>query len=122
MMITKEMLKEGLHIFSNRFRAYKTYTGDAENIAKKIVASCWNGKYFQVSCGNFPEFYMRDFAYVVQSLIQLGYKKEVSQTLAYALAHFQNEQRITTTITAKGKAIDIFGLAPDSLALLLRSL
>jgi len=121
-LISLPLLKDGLRIFGQRFRKGHRHIGTAEDISKNILSTCWNGEYFQVSSGNFNEFYMRDFAYVIESLLQLGYKKEVTQTLVYALQKYELHNSVTTTITHAGEAVNVFNLAPDSLALLLRSL
>ncbi len=99
----------------------KKYEGNAKEICENIVKDCWNGKYFQVSKGHFCEFYIRDFGLCIDSLLKLGYEKEVKKTLEYALQHYSN-QKLTTTITPSGKCIDIFKYSPDSLAFLIRSL
>ncbi len=121
-MITIPLLKDGLRIFKQRFCKGHAFLGDAKSISENILSTCWNGKYFQVSSGNFNEFYMRDFGYVIEPLLQLGYRQEVLRTLEYALEKYASFGSVTTTITHEGIPIDVFDLAPDSLALLLRSL
>ncbi|MEE9525461.1 MAG: hypothetical protein V3V78_02525 [Candidatus Woesearchaeota archaeon] len=102
-------------------RGVKQYKGNADQICKQIVKDCWNGNYFQVSSGHFCQFYMRDFGFCIDSLLKLGYKKEVRKTLEYALEIY-SKQGLKTTITPRGKAVDIFMYSPDSLAYLIRSL
>jgi PII-like signaling protein len=99
----------------------KKYEGNAKEICRQIVEDCWNGRYFQTSSGHFCEFYIRDFGWTVDSLIKLGYKKEVHSTLKYALDKFSKD-RLTTTITPEGKCVDIFTYSVDSLPFLIRSL
>jgi hypothetical protein len=119
-------ISEGLRMFRRSLRVkskgIKRYKGNAEQICKKIVKDCWNGRYFQVSNGNFPEFYMRDFGWCIDSLIKLGYTREVRKTLEHVLAAYSKNKKITTTITPKGKCIDVFAYSPDSLAFLIRSI
>jgi hypothetical protein len=116
-------LTEAARILKRSFsRSFKEYEGSPEDICKQIVADCWNGTYFQTSAGHFSGFYVRDFAWVVDALLHMDYKKEVRQTLEYALEHFQRNGKITTTLTPKGKGVDIHDIGPDSLALLLTSL
>jgi len=124
-MLNLTHLSEASRIF-NRSRyvkkhGVKRYKGNAKNICKQIVNDCWNGRYFQVSSGHFCEFYIRDFGWCVDSLLKLGYKEKVRKTLSYALYIYSN-QGLKTTITPKGKAVDTFTYAPDSLAFLIRSL
>jgi hypothetical protein len=125
-MINLTYISEGLRMFSRslrvRAKGVKQYKGNAEQICKQIVKDCWNGRYFQVSNGNFPEFYMRDFGWCIDSLIKLGYKKEVRKTLEYVLSVYSRNKKITTTITPAGKCVDVFAYSPDSLAFLIRSI
>jgi len=118
-------LTEGLRIFRRSIRVknkgIKQYQGNAQEICKQIIEDCWNGKYFQVSAGHFSCFYIRDFGWSIGSLIKLGYKDKVLKTLEYILSIY-SKQKLTTTITPKGKCIDLFTYSPDSLAFLIRSL
>ncbi|MBW2995726.1 hypothetical protein KY332_00325 [Candidatus Woesearchaeota archaeon] len=112
------IFRRSLHVKRNGVKKYK---GNAEQICRKIVKDCWNGRYFQVSSGHFCQFYMRDFGFCIDSLLKLGYKKEVRKTLEYAMEIYF-KQGLKTTITPKGKAVDIFMYSPDTLAYLIRSL
>ncbi|MBD3230670.1 MAG: hypothetical protein GF329_21000 [Candidatus Lokiarchaeota archaeon] len=120
-------LKEGWRIYKRRRRVNKkglhTYEGNAAEICEQIIEDCWNGTYFQTSTdyGHYCEFYMRDFGWAIESLLELGHKERVIQTLEYALDKYSN-QGLTTTINPKGKCIDIFKYSPDSLAYLIRCL
>ncbi len=122
MTLLTEGVKEGLRIFWQGLQPYKSYSGNWREICKKIVNECWNGKYFQVSNGNFSEFYVRDFAFCHDSLKKLRYGAETGKTLNYCLEKFSRFGKITTTITKQGVPIDVFGIAPDSLALLVKCL
>jgi len=125
-MINYHHLKEGLRFFVRAQRikrkGIRKYSGKPEEICQKIVRNCYNGFYFQTSAGHFCEFYTRDFAFCAQSLISLGYQKEVYKTLQYALNIFSKNNKITTTITPDNIPIDVFSYAADSLPLLLWSL
>ena len=101
---------------------FKRCKGNAKEICRQITKGCFNGRYFQVSNNNFPEFWTRDFGFCAESLVKLGYKKEVLKTLEYSLGIFSEQNKITTTIIPGGKAIDVFTFSPDSLPLFLRSL
>lgn len=119
-------ISEGIRIFRHssrrKIKGHKRYNGNAEEICRRIVEDCWNGTFFQTSNGHFRQFYTRDFGWCAESLINLGYEKEVEQTLGYALEIFEKSNKITTTITPSGKAVDIFTYSPDSLAFILRTL
>ncbi|MFA6461098.1 MAG: hypothetical protein WCV90_02435 [Candidatus Woesearchaeota archaeon] len=120
-----EYLSEGSRIFltgfKNRFKPSE-YAGNANQICRKIVKDCWNGQYFQTSTGNFAQFWSRDFGWCTASLLKLGYESEVKQTLKYALNRFMDADKVTTTITAKGKPFDFPTTAVDSLPWLIHSL
>ena len=84
-------ISEGLRMFKRSLmisaKGYKRYEGSAEQILRQIIDNCWNEKkeYFQVSKGNYTNFYCRDFGIVTIPLIELGYKDKVIKTLEYAM-------------------------------------
>ena len=111
-------LTEGPRIFFTSWKNRlfpKKYSGKAEEICKKIINDCWNKQYFQTSTTNFSQFWTRDFGFCTRSLIKLGYTKQVHQTIRYALNRFQENKKITTTITPKGEPYDFPTFAVDSL-------
>ena len=73
---TTKMLKRRGKLY---FSKPKEYKGSYQEISKKIIKSCYDAKkgYFRVSSGHFTCFYARDFGWCAESLIKLGYKKEV---------------------------------------------
>ncbi|MBI4738310.1 hypothetical protein HY772_01895 [Candidatus Woesearchaeota archaeon] len=102
---------------------YHQYQGDAVQICETIIQDCWNGTSFTVSSGHFRQFYCRDIGWCAPSLIELGYKKELKATLAYALERFATAGKVTVALTPDGKAFNFPNFASvDSLAYLLRSL
>ena len=121
----KEYITEGSRIL---FKGWKTrvfpehYPGNAEEICRKVIKDCWNGKFFQTSTHNFPQFWTRDFGWCVNSLLKLGYTKEAHTTLRYALNRFKLANKVTTTITPAGKPFDFPTEAIDSLPWLIHSL
>lgn len=124
-------LSEGLRMLRRRvrvlFRGLKQYPGNADEIAKQIINDCYNKEknYFMVSSpnGHFCEFYCRDFGWCTEALINLGYKKEVLNTLEYALKIFDIHGRIEQSISPSGKAFTFPDkYSPDALAFLIRSL
>lgn len=102
----------------------KKYSGSVDDISRKILDSCYDSdkKYFMVSSGHFCQFYSRDFGMCCESLLNLGYKKEVRNTLIYAMGIFIKEGKITTHISPSGKAVDFPSSTPESAAYMLRSL
>jgi len=115
---------ESLRIFKRAlfFKGYRRYPGNAEEICNQIVKECWNGRFFQASTGHFNQFYTRDFGICIEGLLKSGYKEEIKMTLKYALDIFKKHNKITTTITPKGKAIDVFSYTPESIAMVIRCL
>ncbi|MBR9683455.1 hypothetical protein GOV03_02855 [Candidatus Woesearchaeota archaeon] len=118
-------LTEGSRIFftslKSRFFPQK-YHGNAKEICQQVVDACWNGHFFQTSTNNFSQFWTRDFGWCCKSLLQLGYKKKVHQTLRYVLNRFQKYSQITTTLTPSGKPFDFPNSAVDSLPYLIHSI
>ena len=116
-------VQEGLRYFYKSLKRKlfgpKKYEGTAAQVCKQIIRDCWNGHYFQNSTGHYAEFWTRDFAFCIQALLALGYKKKVLQTLTYALEKFSRAGRITTAISPQGIPFsfpDVY--SPDSVALL----
>ena len=122
LLIANEGIKMLLRRQKLRFTSVKKYKGNEEEICKAIINDCWNGTYLQTSAGHFNLFYIRDFGMCCEALVKLGYKEYVEKTLQFALNVYQKNDRITTTINAKAKPMDVFYYAPDSLAFLLHSL
>ena len=126
---------EGMRMFKRKLKikrkGFEKYSGNDVEICRKIISDCYNKgkKYFQVSAGkdsNYPEFYSRDFGWCVESLINLGYKKEVLNTLKYSLEIYsdkKNKQGITVAINPRGKTFNFPNVySPDSTAYFFRSL
>ncbi|NOZ80471.1 MAG: hypothetical protein GXP63_02265 [DPANN group archaeon] len=110
-------IRRGIH-------GYHAYAGDAEHIAEQIIGDCWNAedRFFQTSANHYPQFFSRDFGMITESLLHLGYREKVKDTLLYALSRFQKAGRVTAVITPRGIPFDYFGQASDSLPFLTRSL
>ncbi len=127
-MLKPILVMEGMRIFLRslriKLRGYKKYEGNAAHVCEKIVGECWNRKkgYYQVSNGNYPEFYCRDFGICTDALIELGHRERVVKTLEYAMKIFSSHGKITQIITPKGKPIEFPSYAADSLPFLLRSI
>ncbi|MFH1064412.1 MAG: hypothetical protein V1729_04995 [Candidatus Woesearchaeota archaeon] len=121
-------LSEALRMFKRARRVSKhgirRYSGSEEEISRDIIRSCWNKKekHFQVSSGHFTEFYCRDFGMCAEALVKLGYRKQVIQTLDYALSKFKKHGRITTSISPQGKCFDFPYYGADSLPFIVHAL
>jgi len=116
---------QGTRIFlqslKNKIKPHR-YFGTAEDICKLTVDDCWNGRFFQTSTNNFPQFWTRDFAWCTQSLLKLGHEEKVHHTLRYAINNFKHHNKITTTITPGGKPFDFPTAAVDSLPWFIHSI
>jgi hypothetical protein len=119
-------IPEALRMFKHRlrvgFKGIKRYEGNSRQICEHIIKECWNGEYFMTSSGHFSQFWVRDFGWCVESLMKLGYDKEVKKTLSYAVNIFNKNNKITTAITPNGIPYDFPCYGPDSLAFFIRSL
>ena len=107
---------------SVRFKGIEKYEGSADEICSSIVKDRWNGRFFETGKRNYSYFWTRDFGITIESLLKLGYKKEVLSTLDYALKIFSKNNRITTAIykDTPFNFPDVY--SPDSVSLFLRSL
>ncbi len=101
---------------------FHRYAGNVRQVCEHIVHECWNGSYFQASAGHFAEFWTRDFGWCIDSLLRLGYRKEVLKTLDYALEKFSRAGGIATTISPSGRPFNFPCFAPDSFAFLMHAL
>ena len=74
-------ITEGTRIFytswKNRIKKKKYVAGDAKAICKKIVDECWNGRFFQTSTTNFPQFWTRDFGLCTRSLMTMRQQDKI---------------------------------------------
>ncbi|MFH1073385.1 MAG: hypothetical protein V1743_08205 [Nanoarchaeota archaeon] len=122
------LLSEGFRFFRRslavRLKGFPAYEGSDKDVCTGIVASCFNEEheYFMASAGNFRQFFTRDFGLCVESLLKLGYEKEVRKTLEYALSVFSRHGKVATQLTPGGIPVDSFGYSSDSLPFLIRSL
>jgi len=111
-----------------KFNGLEIFSGSDEEICRKIIDSCYNHekRYFQISPfknSNYAEFYARDFGWCCESLINLGYKKEVLRTLDYAMRIYKKNTGITVAISPDDKPFnfpDVY--SPDSVAYMFRSI
>ena len=123
------MLCEGGRILLRHYNVLisglKKYSGNDEEICYKIVNECYNYKkeYFMTSNGNYKVFYARDFGWCIKSLLNLGYKKEVDNTLKYAINIYSKYNKITVAIDNNSKPFNFpEKYSPDSVAYIYRSL
>ncbi len=121
-------VREGLKIFFKsqlrKVNGFKTYSGGWREICEEVVSRCYDSEkgFFRVSTGNFDVFYMRDFGWCCDSLLQLGFEDEVRSSLQFALRNYSENGRVATTIDSKERCFDFPSYSPDTLAFLLRSL
>jgi hypothetical protein len=103
---------------------YKRHEGDAAEICRQIVDRCWNPEreYFQVSNGNYPEFYCRDFGIATGALLGLGHGEKVRKTLEYAMGAFSRHGKIMQVISPHGRPFEFPDYSCDALPFLLRSI
>ncbi len=122
------LIEDGLKLFfrSKRKQFFKTkkYKGTSKEICTQIIHDCYNNKknYFMVSPNNFNQFYARDFGMVCTALLELGYEKEVKNTLIYAMNIYFKERQFTTQINTKGLPLNFPAQSPESASYMLNSL
>lgn len=122
------MVSEGMRLAftstKNRIVKPKKYSGSVENICRDIINDCFDKKrkYFRVSPHNFKQFYARDFGMCCESLLKLGYKTQVRQTLIYAMSRYVKKGKITTQINPYGHLINFPSHTPESASYMLHSL
>ena len=131
-----DILREGINIFRRnilvKFFGLKKYSGTDKQICGKIIYSCYNKKMnlthisegcFNASSGNYRVFYSRDFGWCIESLLSLGYNKEVENTLKYVLEKYSEHNEITVAINSSGRCFNFpNSYSPDSIAYLFRCL
>lgn len=123
--IIKEAFRIGLHGLRCHVTKPKSYEGDANTICEQIVEACWDQKLgiFLTSRHNYPLFYARDFGMCVDSLLELGHRQRVRQTLAWALARYKEHGKLMLIINRRGKPFNFPNTeCPDAYAFLLHSL
>jgi hypothetical protein len=107
------------------FQGIRRYDGDASAICRQVINSCFEGRkrYFMASSGHFSEFYCRDFGWSAESLIRLGFRKKVLETLEYALDRFRRHGKVEQTISRGGFPFTFpDAYSPDALAFLVHAL
>jgi len=86
-----------------------------------IVKKCYDAEngFFKTSAGHFSSFYIRDFSWCIEPLINLGFTDECRNTLRWAVSAYLSEDRVTTCITKRKQCFDFPGFGADSLPSLL---
>lgn len=82
------------------------FEGDARDISAQVVEGCWNGTFYQTSLGHYDFFWMRDFGTTAQSLVNLGHKDRVQQTMAWAMKHYRRANTVTLCIDGYGNTFN----------------
>jgi hypothetical protein len=109
-------------VFRRMFSRPARFSGSAEKVCSDIIAKLWNNEYYQTGLGHFNFFWMRDFAIVANSLIAIGERDKVRQTLTWALDQYQKAGYVTLCLDSFGEAFDLPGPSIDALPWLLYAL
>ena len=123
--IIREGIRIGWRGIRIKFTGPTRFDGNAQQICEQVVEACWHrGKgFYAMSLGNYPVFYTRDFGMCIDSLLSLGKRKRVKQTLEWALARYKEYGQIKLIINRKGKPFNFPDVeCPDGYAYLLHSL
>lgn len=105
-----------------RLFGWRRHPGDVEAICRRVVASCWTGRFFAGSNGHFKQFWTRDLAMCTPALCRLGERDRVIRSLEWGLARFERAGRVTTTIFNGRFPRDVYSFGSDSLPMLLYAL
>lgn len=89
-------------LFNRYFAGYEHFDGDARQISQQIVDRLWYEDFYRTSLGHFDFFWMRDFGTVAESLVNIGHKDHVQDTLSWALYYYQRAGEVTLCIDAAG--------------------
>jgi hypothetical protein len=108
---------------NRQFRGHTRHVGDADSIIRACVEACWNGRTFTASPGHFDMFWTRDLSFSVPSLVRLGHRARVVDSMAYAMDVWtKRRSHITTTIHYFDRPGDVFEYGVDSLPLFLAAM
>jgi hypothetical protein len=120
------LMRAGINVavrsFFRRLFGWRRHRGDAAEICRRVVDSCWTGEFFAGSAGHFKQFWTRDLSMCTPALCRLGRRDQVIQSLAWGLERFEKAGRITTTIFNRRNPRDVYAYASDSLPMLLFAL
>src|ERR1700675_787458 len=106
-----------------QFRGHTRHGGNAASIVRACIEACWNGRTFPASPGHFDMFWTRDLSFSVPSLVRLGYRDRVRESLSYALDVWTSrDHHITTTIHYFDRPGDVYEYGVDSLPLFMAAL
>ena len=108
--------------FFRRLFGWRRHRGDATEICRRVIDSCWTGEFFAGSAGHFKQFWTRDLSMCTPALCRLGRRDQVIASLAWGLERFEKAGRITTTIFNRRYPRDVYAYASDSLPMLLFAL
>ena len=125
--ITPPVLAEYIHNAGVRVRrqlfGHTRHDGGAVSIVRKCIEACWNGRTFTASPGHFDMFWTRDLSFSAPSLVRLGHRQRVHDSLAYALDVWtKRRSHITTTIHYFDRPGDVYEYGVDSLPLFMAAL
>lgn len=104
------------------FSKPRRFEGNAEDICRQIVETCWNGTFLQTSIGHLKDFWVRDLAICTPALLHLGLRDRVRQSWAWALERFAANGKLTTTVHRWGRTMNFPSESHDALPWLLRAL
>ncbi|MFP4424310.1 MAG: hypothetical protein ACLFP2_03685 [Candidatus Woesearchaeota archaeon] len=120
LIIAREGARMAKRSIQVRIKGFSRYQGNAKEICREIIKDCFNQRYFQVSNGHFKSFYIRDFSWCIQPLLDLGFEKEVYSTLEYCLSCYERHNRVSVAIS--DVPFDFPRFAVDSLPSLIHCL
>ena len=115
-------LASASRVLRRRIRGPRRYDGDALAICRAVVDACWAGDHYNASAGHFRQAWTRDLGFAAPSLVRLGQRRRLRDSLAWTLEVWRPRGQVTTTIVGHRWPRDIWTFGVDSLPLLLHSL
>jgi hypothetical protein len=98
------------------------HEGSAVEICQQVVEACWTGQFFCAAQSQPNLFSLRDLAFSLQGLLDLGHRERLEANLEWALEHYARAQRIMPLIIAPNHTREPYGYSSDTLPFLLYSL
>ncbi|MEX1343102.1 MAG: hypothetical protein AB1Z63_00355, partial [Candidatus Limnocylindrales bacterium] len=109
-------------VLRRRVLGTRRYEGDAAAVCDAVIEACWAGDHYNASAGHFRQAWTRDLGFAAPSLMLLGHRERLHQSLGWMLDVWRAEGHVTTTIVGRRWARDVWTFGVDSLPLLLHSL
>lgn len=93
-------------IYARYFGKLERFEGSAREVCLQIIDRLWQGHFYRTSLGHYDYFWMRDFGTSAESLVKIGHKDKVHQTLRWALKAYRRANTVTLCIDKNGRVFN----------------